>query len=258
MKSQLVGLPLATHRRLQKELQGWASSLKPAHEVRFVPSKDEHRPIVQLQEIKDVAASVNNGYVHILVVPTRHFSLLLSEFQFDCRISSVQLPGGFKSLQWPTLRSALETCLDFENRWVTRIGPSDLRHPLLLPPPSFHTHSSVGDFWRACDVYGETQRIAAAHDVLQKVCSRHQRRESGIGQYWVDCSNRRFHHDRAAHGLTPEERTGTKRFRFCFPVPQGFHFDVTHELGNHFLISDCHGITHKLLRANVDPWGRIR
>ncbi len=257
MKLQIVGLPLAAHRRMEAELRAWIESQRPQHDVRPTPSKDRSKPVIDQAEIRDIMASVQEGFVHPMVVPTRwHPSLRV--FRYDCRLAFLQIDGDFEVLEWGALRQALDACIGFEVRWANVIQPPDLRHPLLLPPPCFSPVPAVGDFWRLCDTYGNTATIGEAHDTIQKVIATHRRQQGGIGSYWEDHRSRRFVPDHSGHGLTPEERAGNRRFRFCFEVPRGFHYDVTHTRGCRFEFFDSERNHHLTERAKVDPWGRVR
>lgn len=258
MRLQLAAIPLATYRRLKDDLTVWSESLEPTHQIRVTPSKNRYLPIIEAPEIRDMEAAAQEGFVHILLVPTRWWRTASQHFRFDCRVAILDVSGDLRTLEWPALRAAMETCLEFEERWIHVVRPPDLRHPLLLPPPSFEPSRRIGDFWTACDVYRDTTRIGEAHDTLQRVISLHRNHESGIGPFWKDERNRRFCFDRNLHAMTPEERAGMRRFRFCLEVPRGFHFDVVHESGGRFCISDFRGNLHTVTRSNVDPWGRVR
>lgn len=258
MRLQLAGLPLATYRRLRDELVDWSESLRPSHEIRVTPSKDRYRPVIEAAEIRDMEAAVQDGFVHILLVPSRWWRMAWHHFRFDCRVAIMDVQGELRALEWHALRAAIETCLEFEERWVSVVRPPSLGHPLLLPPPSFEPSASIGDFWTACDVYHETKLIGEAHDILQKVVAHHRKHESGLGSFWKDERNRRFCWDHTCHAMTPEERMGMRRFRFCLEVPRGFHFDVAHESGGRFWLRDCDGTSHTVTHCNVDSWGRVR
>jgi hypothetical protein len=126
-----------------------------------------------------------------------------------------------------------------------------------LPPPSFEPAPQVWDYWTDCDVYRRSEGLTEANNALQAVESLH-RKPSDSGTCWLDVRGRRFQPARHRHGLTPVEPAGGERFRFCFKVPGGFHYDVDHHRSQAFLLYDRFGNAHKVLRANVDPWGSIR
>ena len=259
MKLQFIGLPLAAHRRLKPQFDDWTASLIPNHKIIAVPSVDNNRPNVPKAELSEVQARVQGGHVHLGVVPNREvWAAMYKEFRFDCRVVKLPLSDPVNSITWDELRQALMDMIEFEQRWLDQICPTDLRSPLLLPPPSFEPARALNDYWSKCDVYRDYARLGMAHDLLGRVRASHRRRREGSGQGWVDSKRRHFAFDPARHALSPVERTGRQHYRFCFNLPAGFHFDVQHELKQEFTLHDRTGVLHRGVHLNVDPWGRVR
>lgn len=255
---QVVGFPGRTYHRLQISLAGLADDLSPRAAVRFSPSLHKHMPQVATAERKQIRRNIQDGFTHIAAPPCRDFSSLYNEFQFDCRIIRLNIVDIIRS-DWDEVRTALLSALDFEERWSSAIRPMDLHSPLLLPPPSFNPIKPLAGFWKNCDCYRDTSKINTANDLIQAVRSQHRRGKTGLAGHWVDSGSRQFVGATAMHARTPEERVGMKRYRFCYEIPSGFHFDVTHESGRRFTVLGHNRQEHRnVTRANIDSWGSIR
>jgi hypothetical protein len=59
------------------------------------------------------------------------------------------------------------------------------------------------------------------------------------------------------HARTAQERKGTASYRFCFPLPPGFHYDVVHDAGVPFEI-EIDGRRESVLHVNISPFGHVR
>jgi len=257
MNAQFAGLPLNAYRKLQRDFDSWSETLVPSISFRACPLLSEHTPYILPGDIKNIENNAREGFVHIALFRCRDWEQVKDRFRFDCRVTLLELPGHPYGISWPMVEDALAKFLDFENRWCETVRPRDTNHPLLLPPPSFKPAREVGNYWKDCDVYQRNEGLTKANNSLQAVQSLH-RKPSGSGACWRDVDGRRFHPAQHRHALTPAERAGVERFRFCFRVPGGFHFDVDHHRNQAFLLHDIAGNAHKVLRANVDPWGSIR
>lgn len=257
ISARFSGLPLNAYRKLKSDFETWAESLSPEVRSRACPSLSEHTPNIS-GDLKNIERNAADGYVHIALFPCRKWEQVAERFRFDCRVALLDLPGNMHEIDWPAVEAALASFLDFEKRWCQSILPQNVNHPLLLPPPSFEPDSAVRNYWRSCDVYRKNERLTAANNALQTVFSLHRKVAEGSAKWWQDARGRCFRVDPARHGRTPAERAGAERFRFCFKVPSGFHFDVDHHRGQAFLLYDWSGKAHNVRRANVDPWGSIR
>lgn len=254
---QIMGLPLPTYRKLKPDFDAWRTNLEDGVEVRAVPSPSEESWNYRLGEaaVNNAVKNLDQGFTHILVpLSYREVPHLRRRFRYELRVIGLTLD--MRNLTWPALKSELERAISFERKWCRIARPSDVRHPLLLPPPSFEVHRDVGDFWKECDCYGQSAELTKVHNLLDKVWRRH-RKKVGRKQLWMDTAKRCFRWDQSRHALTPDERSGRSRFRFCFEVPAGFHYDVTHERGESFTVLGTSG-SFVSRHANVDPWGGIR
>jgi hypothetical protein len=256
VKVQVVGLPLTTHRRLKNEAGDWATALGPDHVFRSSPSSAW--PSIGQAEIADIRANVREGFAHIIVMPMRAWEVVRNSFRFDCRVVMARFTQEVEDLDWAFLKGVVSSLIDFEERWASRIRPKDVHDPLLLPPPTFEPARNVSNFWSNCDVYGKLSLIDDAQKVLAKVSKIHRKGRGAEGHSWVDTRGRQFKCDPSRHGRSKDEREGYKQFRFCFEVPEGFHYDVNHVSANEFWVTDLDRKTYRVRRANIDPWGRIR
>jgi hypothetical protein len=244
------------------EFEQWRTFNTKSVDCRPVPSFNEHHPEITSPEVRKIKENVSEGFVHLLVVmPMRgdSFKRIANEFYFDCRSVRLNLARDtdFRFLEWHTMQSAVEEAIEFEVRWRSVILPKDLNSCLLLPPPCFQPRPELKDFWKKCDIYGNTSHLGEAHDLLGQVTARHRKSISGQSAYWLDDKGHRYAQDKALHGRTEEERSGFNRHRFCFPIPPGFHYDVVKNSGGSFNVPDYHGKTHNVERANIDPWGKV-
>src|SRR5271157_5262852 len=82
VKLQLIGLPLSAHRRIKMEAGDWRTSLGPDHVILPVPSQHERRPVIADPQLREIRSGAGNGFVHLLVVPTRDWKVVQEQFQF--------------------------------------------------------------------------------------------------------------------------------------------------------------------------------
>ncbi len=249
-------MPLHAHRRLRTEFDSWAKGISDV-EFRHVPSTHEEISRIASGDLSQVRSNVQSGFVHIAALPSRDSRRLIDAFRFDCRVISLATTGDLERLSWNEFRAALEVALSFERRWLSVVQPRDLNHPLLLPPRSFIPARRLGDYWRRCDCYRDTARLDEANTVLQGVHKEHQR-SSHDGRVWMDADSRMFRIDKSLHARTPEERRGERKYRFCYAVTAGFHYDVTHAHAREFYLTAFDGERYRVTRANVTPWDHVR
>lgn len=255
MRIQLAGLPLSAHRRLYEESSGWTDAVPGAHHFSPTPASSSTPNDLSSSDRREILRKVEQGYVHIVMPGIRAWKDFRRCIEFECRIHILRLPSPLRQIQWSDLRSELHRVVELEEKWLQRIGPSDVNHALLLPPDQFEPEKRCANYWHHCDVYAESG-IEKAESILQAVKS-HHRKPDGPGRSWLDSRSLRFRIDPSRHGLSPNERSAKQSYRFCFAVPLGFHFDVSHDKGRQFtLIKD--GAPHRFTRVNVTPWGHLR
>lgn len=256
IKIQVVGFPGATYRRLKNDLAEWAGKLPADTTIRFVQSRHDRLPQIEQPEVNQIGENIQAGFVHIGVLPTRHFAAL-RPFQFDCRVIKLAVPSELERLTIADTVAALTQAIEYEQRWCKVAQPDSWNHPLWLPPPSFDVVADLREYWSRCDCYKNTEQLTAANNTLQGVISRYRRSQRGIGHFWVDEKAKQFTPDRSLHGMTPEERAGRRKFRFTKEVPPGFHYDVVRHSGGKFSICSTTDTHHGCGRVNVNPWGMV-
>lgn len=257
IKIQVAAFPGAIYRRLKPDLEILQREEMPERaEVRFVQSRNDYLPEIMTAEFRQIEANIQDGFVHIGVLPTRTYDTL-RPFTMDCRIVRLDVGGNLQRLSIEEFRSAVFRVVEYEKRWCAVIQPDNWHHPLWLPPPSFEVDSDLKDYWKRCDCYQRTDRIEVAHNLVQSIISKHRVSEKSRGSYWLDIRSRRFRVDKSRHGMTPEERAGKRRFRFASEVPIGFHYDVQRMDEGKFTICSPAKTHHGCTRVNVNPWGHV-
>ena len=256
MKIHLFGLPISTHRRLEEESDGWKDAVPVPHLFRPSPiSTNEHAAFTE-GELRSLRDAVGEGFTHIVIPASRDWKVVQSRLRFDCRVHVVRLGEPLKDIVWTLLRESLYVAAKLDEGWLRRVSPSDLRHPLLLPPAIFRTTRYTEEFWHRCDVYSE-ERIPGAEHLLSVVEKEHRKPDSTGGRSWIDAQKLRFKFDPSRHAMSEGGRTGRKEYRFCYEVMPGFHYDVTDDAGRAYII-EIGGTPTTVHHCNVTPWGHVR
>lgn len=256
MKIHLFGLPISAHRRLKRESNGWERAVPEPHMFRATPISTNETAAFSESDIQELLKSVGEGFVHVIISPSRHWKVLKARLEFDCRVHVARLWHPARDIPWEQLRSHLHEAVSLDEKWLGKCCPTDLRHPLLLPPALFSTTNGTDRYWQKCDVYAENQLPKAAA-LLKQVEKVHRQRESNGSRSWIDSRKRRYRVAPSMHGLSPANRMGASSYRFCYEVPPGFHYDVADDGGRAFTV-DIGGKSQKVLHCNVTPWGHVR
>jgi len=256
MKVHLFGLPLSTHRRLKQDSDGWQNAVPEPHLFRATPISTNEYATFTKGELQDLAGAVAEGFTHIVIPASRDWKLLQSRFQFDCRVHIARLWEPLKSITWGLLKERLHAATKLDELWLEKFCPTDVRHPLLLPPSVFSTTRDTHRYWHRCDVYSE-DAIPEAEELLGIVEKEHRRPDGNGSRSWIDGRKWRYRIDPSKHGLSAADRAKSKAYRFCFEVPPGFHYDVTDETGRTFSIL-IDGKPQRVAHCNVTPWGYVR
>ena len=256
MNVHLFGLPLSTHRRLKQESEGWQEAVPAPHQFRATPISTNEYAQFTNGEMRDLAAAVAEGFTHIVVPASRDWKVIQRRFQFDCRVHIARLWEPLKDITWELLRERLHAATKLDDLWLEKVCPTDVRHPLLLPPPVFSTTRNTHRYWYRCDVYSE-QQVQEAEELLEIVEKEHRRPDGSGGRSWIDGRKWRYRIDPSKHGLSTADRAKSKAYRFCYEVPPGFHYDVTDDAGRTFVIL-IDGTPQKMAHCNVTPWGHVR
>jgi hypothetical protein len=256
MRVHLFGLPLSLHRRLKCDSDNWHEAVPAGHYFRASPILSNQLAPLSESELKEIEVGVNDGFTHIIIPANRNWEQVKRKFQFDCRIHIARIREPLRDLTWPILQESLHRVVQMDNIWLDRFCPQDLRHALLLPSSVFATEKETASYWSQCDVYN-TDSFEYGAKLLLDVTKRHWRHDSQGKHSWLDTRNRRFRIDPSMHAPSIADRHGRKSFRFCFEVPCGFHYDVTHEHGDYFKIELDNRI-QSVRHCNISPWGHIR
>jgi len=254
VKIQLCGLPLSVHRRLMEESNDWDMGHEWVHTLRATPINHTSPRPFTLAELGEIAAAVGEGFTHIALAATRDWRRVAEDLKFDCRVAILRPVESNGVLSWPALRDEIWRAVAIEEIWLAQIAPRDVQHQLLLPPPVFTTHKGVHLYWEACDTY-KVSGIEAAEKILKNVTSVHRKRRDGQ-MVWVDAKGRDYKIDRSFHSRSQDDRQGVRRYRFCFQIPPGFHYDVSKN-GDTFDM-ELEGRAVSMTHANVTPWGYVR
>jgi hypothetical protein len=139
MKVHLFGLPISTHRRLQMESDGWIDAVPAPHEFHSTPISTNEQALFTDGELMDLRNKVGEGFTHIIIPASRDWKVVQSRFQFDCRVHIARLWEPIRDITWGLLKERLHAATKLDEIWLHKVSPSDLRHPLLLPPTIFRT-----------------------------------------------------------------------------------------------------------------------
>lgn len=256
MKLHLFGLPLSLHRRLKEESSEWREALPAGHLFRATPINSNSMGPFSESELCELIDAVGDGFTHIVIPANRDWAEISRRLRFDCRIHLARLRQPLKDLSWPILQENLHGIVNMDQLWLEKLSPKDVRHALLLPPTVFATNARTAEYWRYCDVYA-IERFASAEELLSEVERQHRRPDGQGNRSWLDSRNRRYKIDLSKHARSEQDRAQRKSFRFCWEVPPGFHYDVTHDTNRAFKIV-IDGRLETLLHCNITPWGNIR
>jgi hypothetical protein len=256
VKVHLFGLPISTHRRLQTESEGWTDAVPAPHEFHSTPISTNEQAFFTDGELKDLRNKVGEGFTHIVIPANRDWKVVQSRFQFDCRVHIARLWEPIRDITWELLKERLHAATKLDEVWLRKVSPSDLRHPLLLPPAIFRTARNTERYWHRCDVYSE-ERIREAEGLLSVVEKEHRKPDGSGGRSWVDGGKLRFKFDPSKHAISAGNRIGAKEYRFCYEMLPGFHYDVRDDAGKAFII-EIGGKPTTVHHCNVTPWGHVR
>lgn len=256
MKVHLVGLPISAHRRLREESDDWKDAVPERHDFLSTPlATNEHTPFTkgELNSLREIAGK---GFTHVVIPGSRDWRIVSQMLQFDCRVHIARLWEPIRDIRWDQLRDVLHRVIELDEEWLKHISPTDVRHPLLLPPKVFRTTRNSHDYWKRCDVYAKDQ-VQIAAELISIVERDHRTADKKGGRSWLDGRKLRYRIDSSSHGRTISDRSGLKEHRFCYEVPPGFHYDVTDENGRSFAI-EIDGKMSDVYHCNISPWGHVR
>ena len=248
----VAGVSLASYRRSdwRPERTGWRIHVLPGQEHRRGNLKNIWK---RLLDSSEAWTDSTDAGAHFLLAHDREDER--PGYRHELRRRSLRAVWLDRrlSVQYgsPDFREAIDNILEFEEQWRQYLRP-DPNSPLLLPESAFGAKTNVRDTWRRSqDVVVGHDNIGAVRESIRRFVREH-RKDSG----WLDTSRLLFGRG-APHGV--HGIPAWRRQKLGFRLPNGFHFDVKHEQGRSFRLSDQHGIRHEFTTyANVDPHGFMR
>ncbi|MBF0426269.1 MAG: hypothetical protein HQL66_10690 [Magnetococcales bacterium] len=153
----------------------------------------------------------------------------------------------------PALVTVLSEIIQEEACWCQEVKPRNCHHPLLLPKDIFSSQRECQGLWKACEAYGDINNIDGAVKSIELFKRTHDDKEHS----WIDSKKRFFDPNGALHGKAPNQY----QWKYSFRLPDGFHYDISHESQQAFRMTDADGKEHTVLQGghlNLDPHGRVR
>ncbi|MBF0143017.1 MAG: hypothetical protein HQL59_06110 [Magnetococcales bacterium] len=158
----------------------------------------------------------------------------------------------------PELMDVLFDVIREETCWEEHIKPKDQHHALLLPKGSFNSKCRCQELWEACEAYGDKENINGAIQKIKLFTREYRRRAGNSEKYcWRDSNGLIFDQNGPRHGKAPD----WFQWKYSFKLPDGFHYDVSHERQQAFQIKDADCVLHQVARnqhLNLDSHGRVR
>lgn len=223
--------------------------------IQTIPSKSSNkcdfvRIAKRVLNVANEQETVADG-VHLLIAHSGSRKQINQDLSAKCYRVVWLRPDFAQTYGTPRFAQVLRRLLDFERTWREKIRPN-IDSPLLLPEGQFATRPDAKDVWK------RTYRVCEEQDQLDDVARmisrfrKHHRRSEG----WQDTRGLLFsqgpHHGGSDLPLW-------RRRKFTFRLPQGHHFDVSHEKARSFILEDADGHSvHYRQHANVDAYGYAR
>jgi len=142
-----------------------------------------------------------------------------------------------------------------EEIWSSRVKPTSIGSPLLLPECSFDVGGGHRNMWRHARSYGDTLNIEGAAKAVRDFERVYLRKAAHY--QWIDDRDLIFGRDGPRHADAPFPRG----WKFSYRLPDGFHYDVKHLEQRKFTLSDAAGVRHASGAKgyiNIDPHGYVR
>ena len=244
----VAGIPLGVYRRAREKPE------RSAWSVHVIPSHDQKKSNLDRiwKRVIDWADESDSDGIHLFLSHHRESEYPAFEDKISQSYRIVWIPSEVSKIYGTDLFAEwIYFELEFEERWRATIRPT-VESPLLLPETGFLARDSVRSMWcRVRGVRPHKDDLIAVHNVITRFRTQH-RTSNG----WLD--GRRLVFSRGpSHGgyHLPKWR----RTKFTFNLPDGFHFDVRHNTGSTFRISNESG---KFLTfdeyTNIDAHGHVR
>ena len=246
--SLLAGVPKPIgqrHRGYLPSISGWQVIVvpSPAKEVSVNPSWDA---------ILQHADSADEAGAHILAFHSKIPDRGKFEKSVYGRHRLVWLDSQLLNLYGSVqFTQHIQDILDFEDQWRELIRPSNTRHALILPEPSFQPDSALSTAW------SRVQRLVREKDSLERVSAQINafRRRHYSNSVWQDRAGLVFDPGSVGHGEAKREWC----WKYTYLVPAQFHFDVRAISNRGFQVRDRSGAVHSFTEyTNIDCHGVVR
>lgn len=132
-------------------------------------------------------------------------------------------------------RAHLEGILEEEDRWREHIMPQDKSSPLILPANVFSKIQKHEDIWGQSEMYGrEPDHFERLARKIKHFEQEHLKAYTNGATFMVDRSGLVWKDAGPYHATTPFPR----RWKYSRLLVDKFHYDVEHEKGAAFIITD--------------------
>ncbi len=255
----IAGIPRDIQRRVKHALET-APKLPVGWAIKWLPSKNSVPGLAPSQAADAMEMAAAHDGAHLLLFTGRPFEVdrqVRDQIRPHFRVRKL---SNHLLAQVPhrpeTFIGAMVEVLEEEAQWDATVRPRTETSCVLLPECSFEADGPVRNVW-ALAFEQDTGRIRAAADAQMRFEAAHWRHVAGGNRRWTDRQGRIFGHSGPRHAIAlfPEN------WKLSYRVPDGFHFDVTHNEGRQFTVRDRLGTQHRVgatAHLNLDPHGRAR
>lgn len=254
LSSTLVDRVKAAQRKSQTRL--------PADWSLCFVNTQKRTPSLSLSDVervfKEASKSVASHVVGVSTIPGESRSCVAKRIRPFFRFrwfENKHLPLIYNSN--PEIVRVLAEIADEEKYWGQHIKPKSHIHALILPRCSFNSKGKYGNLWDSCEMYGSIDNLTAAIRQLELFDREYGSSVSQGGRGWKDSKRIFFNPYGQRHAKAPE----WYHWKYSFPLPEGFHYDVSHDQNQFFHVKDANGALHKVAQGehlNLDPHGRVR
>jgi hypothetical protein len=254
-------MPRAQARRLRSAIKSGVGSLPAGWSAEFVDSGNTGEvryPASVIDTIVSTAGQLQDPHI-LAFVPSDK----LQRFQLA---NSTERFFRFRWAQSAKLAHIPHQMADFitylsgevtlEDSWSRDLKPSHTSAAALLPETSFVAASTHGRMWQLTTQAANPQQITGAVRAVAAFENAYWTPRDGQPTVWVDEVDNCFDFSGARHGVAPFPRN----WKLSYPIPLGFHFDVTSRRGRGFAVIDASGTRHNRTNGhiNIDPHGFTR
>jgi hypothetical protein len=258
----LLGFPQGYVRAAKRSIER-SAGLFTDWSIKYVPSNGHATGIAQrdVHKIEDFVE--RDATIHVIGFSDqknrKDFSDQIAPF-FRFRWFAYELLKCLGSPDSSRFVNGLADDLAEEIEWETRVKPTSLNSPLLLPECAFKAQSKHENLWRHALAYGDIQNVIGAVKAIESFRITYRQKVEFAGysaNKWIDNADRVFDEAGPRHAPAPYPRN----WKYSYGIETGFHFDVRQLRGHQFSVFDATG-TPNLVRTggyiNIDPHGYVR